>query len=205
MVIAGIGGVGGYFGGLLARNYYRSKNIEVYFYARGEHLNEIKKNGLKVVSTDLEFKASPKIATNDANEFGIVDYLIVCTKTYDLKKTIAQLHPCINHKTVILPLLNGVNNRERINKILPENVVCDGCVYIISRRTQPGVVVNSGNIRKLYFGLDNQENDKLLLLEKLFLEANIEAALSGKISSVIWEKYIFISSVATATSYFDKK
>ena len=46
ILIAGIGGVGGYFGGLLAKHFYKSKEVEILFYARGKHLQEIQKNGL---------------------------------------------------------------------------------------------------------------------------------------------------------------
>ena len=42
------------------------------------------------------------------------------------------------------------------------------------------------------------------MLESLLKGANIEASLSENISTVIWEKYIFLSPTATATSYFDK-
>jgi 2-dehydropantoate 2-reductase len=69
---------------------------------------------------------------------------------------------------------------------------------------QAGIVENIGNIQTLYFGLDNVTNDRLVLLENLFKEAGIEATLSKNISTILWEKFIFISPTATATSYFDK-
>jgi 2-dehydropantoate 2-reductase len=55
IVIAGIGGVGGYFGGLLAKHFYDNENIEISFVARGEHLKEIQKNGLRVIKGENEF------------------------------------------------------------------------------------------------------------------------------------------------------
>jgi 2-dehydropantoate 2-reductase len=135
---------------------------------------------------------------------GIADFIIVATKSYDLETIVQQLRPCINQDTIILPLLNGVDSRERIKHILPDNIVLDGCVYLVSRLKQVGVIENSGNIQKLYFGLDNFVNDRLSLLESLLKDANIEASLSENISTVIWEKFIFLSPTATATSYFDK-
>ena len=60
-----------------------------------------------------------------------------------------------------------------------------------------------GNIQSLYFGIDNTMNDRLILLEKLLKDASIQATLSENISTIVWEKFIFISSSATATSYFD--
>ena len=48
IVIAGIGGVGGVFGGLLAKQFYNDKNVEINFFARGLHLSEIQNIGLKM-------------------------------------------------------------------------------------------------------------------------------------------------------------
>lgn len=203
ILIAGIGGVGGYFGGLLAKQFYGSSDTEIFFLARGEHLIEIQNNGLKVIKQGIEFIAKPTFATDRPAEIGIVNVIVVCTKSYDLEKTIEQLQPCINNNTIILPLLNGVDARKRIGNILPNNLVLDGCVYIVSRLTEAGKIENTGNIQLLYLGLDNFENEKLFLLEHLFKKAQIEATLSKKIASIIWEKFIFISPTATATSYFD--
>lgn len=204
IIIAGIGGVGGYFGGLLANHFHTNKNVEINFFARGGHLREIQNNGLKVIKGDSEFIAKPTLATDNPAEMGIADFIIVATKSYDLETIVQQLRPCINQDTIILPLLNGVDSRERIKHILPDNIVLDGCVYLVSRLKQVGVIENSGNIQKLYFGLDNFVNDRLSLLESLLKDANIEASLSENISTVIWEKFIFLSPTATATSFFDK-
>jgi len=204
IIVAGIGGVGGYFGGLLAKHFYDKENVEIIFFARGRHLKEIQNNGLKVIKGDSEFIAKPTLATDNPFEIGIADFIIVATKNYDLETIIQQLRSCINQDTIILPLVNGVDSKERIKNILPDNIVLEGCVYIVSRLKQVGVIENNGNIQTLYFGLDNFVNDRLLLLENLFKEANIEASLSKNISTIIWEKFIFISPTATATSYFDK-
>ena len=165
IIIAGIGGVGGYFGGLLANCFYENENVEIIFFARGRHLKEIQNNGLKVIKGDSEFIARPALATDNPAETGIADYIIVATKSYDLETVVRQLLPCINQDTIVLPLLNGVDSKERIKNILPGNIVLDGCAYIVSRLKQAGVIENSGNIQTLYFGLDNFVNDRLLLLE----------------------------------------
>jgi 2-dehydropantoate 2-reductase len=203
ILVAGIGGVGGYFGGLMSKHFCNNDLVDLYFIARGAHLKEIQNNGLKVIKGDTEFITRPTLATDQISKIGIVDFIIISTKSYDLESTIQQLRPSINQDTIILPLLNGVDSKERIKSILPNNIVLDGCVYIVSRLKQAGVIENSGNIQTLYFGLDNFKNEKLFLLENLFKQANIETTLSQSISTIIWEKFIFISPTATATSYFD--
>lgn len=203
ILIAGVGGVGGYFGGFLAKHYYKNKQVEICFFARGEHLKKIQQHGLKIIHGNQEFIAFPSLVTDNATDIGIVDILIICTKSFDLENTLDQLKPCINTNSIILPLLNGVDSRKRIQKLLPVNLILDGCVYIVSRLKQPGIIENSGNIQKLFFGLDQFTNAKLEQLENLFKQANIEATHSQNISSIIWEKYIFISATATATSYYN--
>ena len=204
VIVAGIGGVGGYFGGQMAKHFSDSDTAEIKFIARGSHLKAIRDNGLKIIKGNSELVARPALATDNAAEAGIADYIIVCTKSYDLEAVIHQLQPCINKDTIILPLLNGINNRERIQKLLPDNLVLDGCVYIVSRLKQAGIVENSGNVQLLYFGLDGCEDKRLAQLEELFKAAGIDAGYSKNIATVIWEKFIFLSPTATATSYFDK-
>jgi 2-dehydropantoate 2-reductase len=202
IIIAGIGGVGGYFGGLLAKTFAESIEVEIYFLARGEHLKQIQSKGLKVIKGDTHFIAKPKLATDNANEIGIADYIILCTKSYDLEKTMDQLKPCISNNTCILPLLNGVDSAETIKRILPDSTVFNGCVYIVSLLKEFGVIENIGNIQKLFFGIDNTISEKLISLENIFKKANIEATLTNNISSIVWEKFYLVAANSTATSYF---
>ena len=203
IVIAGIGGVGGYFGGLLARSYAGNNDIEIYFIARGAHLNQIKNNGLKVIKGDIEFIAKPHLATDDPTEIGIADYIIVCTKNYDLDAILNQIAPCIGDNTVILPLLNGIIAVEKIKLKFPKNLVPLGCTYIVSAIKEFGIVENYGSKQLIYFGIDQMQNSQLEKLEVLLKFAGIEATLSDRISILVWEKFIFLSSLATATSYYN--
>ena len=203
IVIAGIGGVGGYFGGLLAKSYAGNDNIEIYFIARGEHLEKIKQNGLKVIKGDIVFNAKPFLATDNVNEIGTADYIIISTKNYDLAEILNQLSPCVTNHTVILPLLNGVEAIEKIRAQFPNNLVPAGCAYIVSAIKEPGTVENMGNRQEIYFGLDNETDPRLSALLDLLKAAGIEVTLSDEISKLIWEKFIFLSCIATATSYYN--
>jgi len=65
-------------------------------------------------------------------------------------------------------------------------------------------VENSGNIQKLFFGLNRLPDESLMKWERLMTDAGLEATWSANITQVVWEKFIFLSPTATATSYFDK-
>jgi 2-dehydropantoate 2-reductase len=204
VVIAGIGAVGGYFGGLLARQYQNSTEAAICFIARGANLQQIKKHGLQVISHEETFIARPKIVTNNATDIGMADFVVVCTKSYDLESMIGHIRPCISKDTVIVPLLNGVDSATRINKLLPNTTIWPGFAYIVVRLKAPGVVENTGNIQKLYFGLDDTDTEAIQGFETLLQSAGIEAQRSDDISMLMWEKYIFISPLASLTSYLDK-
>lgn len=203
IAVVGIGGVGGYYGGLLAKTYETNPDIDICFVARGAHLKAIQEKGLKVITESGEFVAQPRIASEYAAELGVVDYVIISTKSYDLESTIEQLKPCIGPNTIILPLLNGVDISERIERILPQNEVWEGCVYIVGRLNEPGVVESSGGIHDLFFGVRNSNSAQLEWMEKTMLDAGIKAQLSQDIGMIIWRKFIFISTTATLTSYFN--
>ncbi|MDQ3142756.1 MAG: 2-dehydropantoate 2-reductase [Bacteroidota bacterium] len=201
--ILGLGGVGGYFGGYLAKKYFQYPDIEIIFITRSQTEKIIKKSGLTLITPTETNVIYPSMVTSDQNEIGILDLLICTVKSYDLVESLSSLKNCISEETIILPLLNGVDAKETIAVIYPKNEILDGCVYIVSRLIEPGIVKKSGNIQSLYFGSKSAPTEKLKQLEKIFQEANIDAYLSENIEQTIWEKFIFISSLASLTSYLN--
>ena len=203
IAIVGLGGVGGYYGGLLAKKYADNPEIEIYFVARGNHLKKIQEKGLSVITETGTFITHPTLATDNVKEIGEADYIILTTKSYDIASTIEQIKPCLKEDSVILPLLNGVDISHRIRKMLPDIEVWNGCVYIVGRLNEPGVVESSGGVHDLFFGHENITSDRLLWMEKLLKDAGIKAVFSENIRMIIWRKFIFISSTASLTSYYN--
>lgn len=203
ILIAGLGGVGGYYGGLLARKYNNDVNIEINFLARGEHLRQIQQNGLKVITETDEFISIPSHATDNCSSLGHQDFILLSTKSYDLEQTIEQLKPCIKPETVILPLLNGADISQRIRKLLPEIEVWEGCVYIVGRLKSPGIVQSSGGVHDFFFGYNTSNREKLETVYNWLKSAGIKVTLSEDIRMIIWRKFIFISTTATLTSYYN--
>ncbi len=203
ILIAGIGGVGGFFGGLLANEFFQSPEVNVSFLARGAHLQKIQTEGLKIEWGTKILNVRPYKATDHAAILGEADFILLCTKSYDLVATIEQIKPCINANTVIIPFLNGVDSVHRIQKLLPNNTIAGGCVYIVSSIKEPGIVRNTGNIQKLFLGLNGERNQRLLQLVNWMQQAGIEAQYSDNILNVMWEKFYLVAANSTATSYFN--
>ncbi|RWU07755.1 ketopantoate reductase family protein [Pedobacter chitinilyticus] len=202
ILVVGIGGVGGYFGGRLAKSYQHSDELAIYFLARGENLSAIQANGLTVVEGNERFNTKPHLATDDPTWIGPVDYVVLCIKNYDLDECLLQLKPCIAEHTVILPLLNGVDHREKIQAAYPQNLALAGCVYLVARLAAPGLVENTGKVSSLFFGHKDLKDDQLLWLAETLQQAGIEATLTQEITQVIWRKFVFVSAIATATSFY---
>lgn len=202
--ILGLGGVGGYFGGLLAKAYLESDTIEIIFIARGETQKVIEQNGLKIIADATETTVFPSLVSNNPKEIVELDYLLCATKTYDIETSFESVKNCISTNTIILPLYNGVDAMERIQILFPENKVLQGCVYIVSMIESPGIIKKIGPYEKLFFGSKNTSFSKLNELQSIFEKANIESYLVENIEETVWEKFIFISALASATSYLNE-
>jgi 2-dehydropantoate 2-reductase len=202
--IVGIGGVGGYFGGKLAREYGDSGQHEIIFIARGEHLSAIKKNGLKLFTKEGDYVVKPTLATDNPAEAGIFNLVFFGIKSYSLMSSAKQVIGNINKDTVVIPLLNGVDIADRLQLILPAAKILPGCVYISAFIEKPGVVRQVGGTGKLIFGTDDQSAKQYQYILDILLQAKINAELTDKISTALWTKYLFICPLAGLTSATNK-
>jgi 2-dehydropantoate 2-reductase len=201
IAIVGIGGVGGYYGGLLAKRYFDDEDIEIVFIARGNHLEQIKKNGLNLITEKETFIVRPDLATDNPAGCGIFNCVIFCVKTYGLEESAKLLSSSINENTVVISLLNGVDNADRLSAVLNKGKIFNGCVYIGAHIVRPGVVQQAGSMNQLFFG--NKSDDKIEAkhIENILKQANIDAQYRIDIENIVWEKYVLISAFATATTF----
>ncbi len=204
IAVSGIGAVGGYYGGMLAHKYRDNPDIEIDFISRGENMRVIREKGLQITSTDNHFTAYPRLITDHPEEIGEVDFILCCTKSYDLKENLLHLQPLIGTKTIIVPFLNGANITEQIEDLYPTQTVWKGCVYIGSRLKEAGVVDKFSIKERLFFGSEKEDFEKQQLLLKVFTEAGINAFNPKNITERIWKKFFMISTAATITSYYDQ-
>ena len=202
--IVGIGGVGGYYGGLLAKHYSGNKDFEIVFIARGKHLKEIKKSGLQLISEKGTFTINPDRVTDNPADCGVFDIILFCVKSYDLEESVRLLDSQAGDDTVVITLLNGVDNADRLKSILRKGKILNGCVYISAHIVRPGVVHQAGGSCKLFFGSESHELIDWDKVENTFKAADIDAEYKKDIRSIVWEKHLFISPFASATTFFDK-
>ena len=190
IVVFGTGGVGGYFGGRLAR-----AGEDVTFIARGEHLSAIRASGLKVDSTDGDFVISPAQATEDVGEVGEVDLVILGVKAWQVPHAARAIKPVVDEKTTVLPLQNGVEAvPQLVNELGSENVI-GGLCRIVSYVVGPGHIRHAGFEPSIIIGeLDNRLTDRIARIEQVFRHAGLNISIAEDIQVALWTKFLFIAS-----------
>ncbi|MCD6259436.1 MAG: 2-dehydropantoate 2-reductase [Helicobacteraceae bacterium] len=194
VAVVGLGGVGGYIAASLAKTSY-----DVVGFARGAHLEAIKKNGLRIVEDERSYSVALDVRALDEVE-GSFDIVLFCVKSYDLAQAYKALEHTLHPKSILLSFSNGVANGDTLRSLSDARVL-DGCVYILSHIESEGVVRKKGRVFAAVFG---GESEAASTLSALFDEADLRYKTPENIQEALWKKYLFISAFATLTSYYDK-
>jgi 2-dehydropantoate 2-reductase len=192
IAIMGTGGVGGYYGGLLAQHGH-----DVTFIARGEHLNAIRENGLQVKSVHGDFHVQPAQATDDAGQIGPVDLVVFCTKTYSIEAPALQIKPMVGAETTVLPLQNGIDAAERIGAVVGMQHLIGGVTWVSSSVEAPGIIKQISQFHRVVVGeLNGQVTQRVRAVHRAFQETGITAELSENILKIMWSKFVFIAALS---------
>ncbi len=196
IAIMGTGGVGGYFGGLLAR-----AGVDLTFIARGQHLDAISQQGLKI-SSDLsgEFTIHPN-ATDDPRQVGPVDLVIYTVKMYHNDQAIPAIAPMVGPETTILTLQNGIDNGDRIADKYPDAHVMIGSAFVQARVVGPGTVAQQGQLGRIVFGeMTSGVTDIGKQMLEVFKGAGWNVELSENAQGVVWQKFIYLAGSASVNA-----
>lgn len=206
IVVIGIGGVGGYFGGKLTKLLSQRDGLNIYFIARNKHLDAIREHGLILnTAAEGEMVCTPTLATDNFDELPELDLCLICTKSFDLNRVLTSLKTKITDNTRIIPLLNGVDIYERIRSIIPNGIVYPSCVYVGTHIESPGKVVQNGGSCTIMLGSDPQHPDVIPSdIFQMFDDCNIKYKLLDDPYQEIWGKYIFIAAYGMVCASEDK-
>jgi 2-dehydropantoate 2-reductase len=185
--IVGAGAVGGYYGAML-----QQAGHEVVFLARGEHLQQMRENGLTVHSKHGTVNIQATF-TSEMQALATADLLLFTVKSTETAKTAEQLAPILSAQTIILTLQNGVDNEEVLEHYFGRHRVISGVSYISSQVESPGVIKQAGPEGMLIGALDAQKEQQtvVLMLVKLFTGAGITCKTTEKIIVRKWEKLLW--------------
>ncbi|MDT8414574.1 MAG: 2-dehydropantoate 2-reductase [Flavobacteriaceae bacterium] len=192
ILVFGVGGVGGYFGGKLAQ-----AGAKVSFVARGQNLKALRENGLTVKSYLGDFRIPQVVVSEKLSDFKTPDLVLLCTKSWQLEAVAKSLKPIIHKETVLLPLQNGANNYDKLAGVLPKSHVLAGLCKIISFVEAPGVISHPFFEPEIVFGeIDNQLSKRVIEIQNLFIDAGIKTVVPQNISLAVWQKFLYICTVS---------
>jgi len=186
----GIGGLGGYFGGRLAK-----AGNDVVFIARGATLEALRKNGLRVESPLGDFALPQVRATEDPRSAGQVDAVFVTTKAWQVPEAAQQIRSLVGPETVVVPLQNGVEAYDQLAAALGPEHVLGGMCHVIVMVASPGVIRHMGMNPLITIGeWNNARTPRLDGLVECLRAAGLETRVPENIQIALWEKFEFIAS-----------
>ena len=199
IAVMGSGGLGGYFGARLAKG-----GADVFFIARGRHLQAMRAEGLRVEGP--EPLHLPRVnATDDPREAGVVDFVLVCVKLWDTESALEQVRPMVGPATTLISFQNGVLKDHYLGAAYDRARTMGGVGYVATTIDRPGVIRQTGPMQRLLFGeFDGSMSERGRALLEACLAGGIKAELSPHILREIWQKYVFLVGLSGTTATIRK-
>jgi 2-dehydropantoate 2-reductase len=194
ILVVGAGAIGGYFGARLAE-----AGRDVTFLVRPKRAEQLRA-GLFVRSPkgDVQIPA-PKIVTA-ATLQEPYDLVLLSCKAFDLESAMDSFAPAMGPTSMVLPLLNGMAHIEKLQKRFGTTAVLGGQCQISVTLDPQGHVVHLNDWHLLGFGeLDGSRSARIEAVSAAFADAKFEPRLSTSILQDMWEKWIFIATMAGIT------
>ena len=183
ILIAGTGGVGGYFGACLAR-----AGHEVVFLARGKNLAALQSSGITVESIDGDFHLSHITAVESVAGLDPVAVVLVTVKSYDTATIARQIAPLVGEDTVVLSLQNGIENESLLASELDLPPLMGAMTEIGAELVSPGIVRHVAEGTIVFGEMTGHESPRGRALAELFTAAGIRHRLSLEMPLMLWSK-----------------
>ncbi len=195
ILVVGAGAIGGYFGGRLLQ-----AGNDVTFLVRPKRASELASAGLVIKSPngDVTLKNPPTVQADKlAEKFDVV--LLSC-KAFDLEDAIKSFAPAVGPKTSIIPLLNGMSHLDVLDRKFGRERVLGGLCAIAVTLNEKREVVQLAPMQSLGFGeRGGGTSDRVKAIAQVFAAANCGAAPSEHVMQDMWEKWVFLASLAAST------
>jgi 2-dehydropantoate 2-reductase len=126
--------------------------------------------------------------------------VLLSCKAYDLESAMTSFARGVGTATMILPLLNGESHIDTLKKRFGAGAVLGGQCQISSTLDEQGHIVHLNDWHILGFGeLDGSRSKRIESVNEIFSGANFEPQLSLQILQDMWEKWVFIATMAGVT------
>lgn len=201
IAVVGIGGVGGYLAGMLGQ-----VCPHLTLAARGARKESLEKEGLILHS---EYKGELRAVPEQVVETGELpeqDIIFICVKNYSLEEVCRELGQAVSDRTILIPVMNGVNPGERVRDLLGKGTVVDALIYIVAFANEDFSITQQGDFARLCIGIKNADALQQKKVEEaaaLLTAAGIDFEVAEDIEVEIWRKYILNCAYNVVTAYYD--
>jgi len=195
VLVVGAGAIGGYFGGRLLQ-----AGQDVTFLVRPKRAAELAGNGLVIKSPagDVTLKNPPTVQADSLNEK--FDVVLLSCKAFDLDDAMTSFAPAVGPATSIIPLLNGMLHLDVLDGKFGRDRVLGGLCAIAVTLNEKREVMHLAPMQSLGFGeRDGKMSDRVRAIAEVFARGNCGAAPSEHVLQDMWEKWVFLASLAAAT------
>jgi len=198
ILVVGAGAIGGYFGGRL-----HEAGGDISFLVRPQRANELAQSGLVIVSpagnaTLRDVKTV--LAENIGQPF---DLVLVSCKAYDLASAMLSFAPAVGPSTAILPLLNGMRHLDELESTFGKSRALGGQCVIAATLNKERAIVHLENMHALTFGeRDGGMSERIRAIAAAMQGAKFDVNASEKIVQDMWDKWVFLATLAGATCLF---
>jgi 2-dehydropantoate 2-reductase len=195
ILVVGAGAIGGYFGGRLLE-----AGRDVTFLVRPRRAAELANVGLVVKSAigDATLRAPHTLTADVLREH--FDLILLSCKAYDLDGAIASFAPAVGPQTAILPLLNGMRHLDVLDARFGRERVLGGQCAIAATLDDKHAIVHLNRDHQITFGeRDGSASARVAAIAAQMAGAKFDSKTSPDIVQEMWEKWVFLTTLATAT------
>ena len=204
VAVMGAGGVGSYFGGMLAR-----AGVPVTMIARGAYVEAVRRNKLFLDTVTFQERVAVDVST-DPSAVRDAHVVLFCVKGQDNEEAARAIAPHLAGDAIVVSLQNGVDNVERIRAASGIDAL-PAVVYVAAAMPEPGHVKHSGRGDLVVgeFAGRSAGNEiqppRTEQIAALFASANVPCRISADILGDMWLKFFTncganaVSAIAQAT------
>ena len=202
ITVFGAGAIGGFMGAKLAL-----AGQDVTLIARGPHLAAMRERGLKLISEGKTEVVRPR-CTDDPNEAGPQDYVILGVKAHALAGITSAVQPLLGERTTLVPAVNGIPwwyfyqhggpyEGTRLQTVDPGGVLWEklpptrvvGCiVYPATELVEPGVIEHIYSNRFEIGEPDGSKSERAQAFSRAMIEAGLRCPVRARIRDNLWVK-----------------
>ncbi|MCR4799005.1 MAG: putative 2-dehydropantoate 2-reductase [Bacteroidales bacterium] len=183
--IVGTGGIGGYYGGCLAK-----AGHPVHFLLHSDY-EYVLKNGLKIDSVNGDFHLEKVSAYKNSQDMPKCDVVLVCLKTIENHILSSILKPLLHEKTVVVLVQNGMGMEQELSEQLPSTSIVGATAFICTTKVGPGHI-HHAEYGALTLAKHCGDCDEIIRqIASDFENASVNVSVFDDLNSVRWKKLVW--------------